>query len=283
MLKKYKRIVVLKFIFIGLIVQLQAQYFSPIPISPISVQRVRLSGTGYLSSALPGEDGLSPAVKLTLSLLLTKQLRTVFEYNQSPGFNKYEAQSISTQSIIFPDKNNRCYFFHISMPYRLRDDVIAKRVIRLTADPFVEMYYLSPNASALNAFSMDDNTLSYESITVQLGSRTSWQYYPKRYRYSVGGGLFYYRTKIINNSLESFRNMFGDPYLPGAYRGLGGDLVASLNDFSVGLEFKQNIKLVHASDNRATVNGQSDVRKLSEIEGMHWNVEVGWTGEILSF
>ncbi len=260
-----------------------AQSFLPIPDSSSSTDWFRLYGSGYVSPALSSEDGYTPGIKLTLSLKVSNHLLVLANYTRSPGFNRALASSIHTRTIVFPERNTDAYLLHLAIPFVTTDKEVAKRVTKVTISPFFETYYLMPKSPAFHSYSLTSNDLSYEGTSFQIGAKASWVYYPLANRYSLSGSLFYYRTTIFDDSVESFRNMFGDPYLPTAFRGFGAGAVARMNDFSFSLEIKQNINLIRSSTATARVNDKTGVRKQSEIEGMHWDLQIGWSGELLSF
>lgn len=260
-----------------------AQTFLPLPDPFYSDNKLTLHGYGYLTPAILSEDEFDPSIKLTLSYQPFKHFLSFVGHSRGPGFQKYRAESITTSSIIFPEKNASTYQLHFSTPFILREKEVAQRFHRIKTAPFYEVYLVSPWASDVNAFSLSGDRLGYESTSFYIGETLTLEYYPKAFRYSLHGSVFYYRVNVHDKSIESFRNIFGDPYLPTAFRGFGAKLAAQMNDFSISVEVKQNINLVESASHGATVNQQANISRLEELEGVHLNLKLRWSGKLLSF
>lgn len=260
-----------------------AQTFRILPGSFKPCEKLHLYGSGYLSPAILSEDGLDPSIKLTLIYQPLQHLLGQFDYTRSQGFEETDAASIHTSTIIFPEKNTNGFRLHLATPFTLAEKEVVRHQSQILLAPFSEIIFVSPQAPDLNAYSLTGDVLEYQAITLYLGSMLSWEYFPKIYRYGLQGGVFYYRTTIPDASAESFRNIFGDPYLPTIFHGIGAKGAVQMNAFSLSFEIKQNLELVSSSSTSATVNENTGVRKLSELEGFHWDFQIGWAGEILSF
>lgn len=258
------------------------QAFKALPENPALHQKIQLHGSGYISPSAETDVGLCPSIQLSLALQPMDRLLVILSYTRNPEFDNASAQSLPTASIIFPEKNTNAYLLHLSVPIMLVDREVALRTTRVSAGPFYETYYVSPRSSRLDPFSLSAGEIGYEGLSFQVGAMAAWEYYPKIYRYGLSAGVFYYRTNILDDSKESFRNMLGDPYLPAAFRGLGAKATARINDFSASFIVKQNINLIQGSKNTVSVNGTGGIRKLNDIEGMHVDFQIGWSGKLLS-
>lgn len=279
----------MKFKYFSLIVLLLSvdlsfgQTFLPISDAFQSGKTVTVYGSGYLSPALLTRDFLDPAIKLTMAIEPFRHFNSYLSYTRSPGFEETSSVSIHTKAIVFPNKNQNSYSLQLSSPFVIKEKKRTNHSYRVVVAPFSETIYINPQSSNLNAYSLPDEKLQYKSVYVHLGALASWEYYSRVNRYGLHGGLYYYRINIFDASGESFRNMFGDPYLPTAFQGIGGNIVTQINDFSFSIALKQNLELIDPSIGPSVVNDNASVRKLSEIESLNWDFQIGWSGELLSF